>query len=123
MKRKTKKILEKDIQNQIIKAMNRLNFCVWRSNSGLIFLGKGRGAIRLAPAGTPDICGYDHLGRFVAVECKLPGKKLRPKQVEWIEEAEACGVRVCVAHSVQEALEFFDVKASKLMLEHARIVA
>ncbi|QFP95793.1 holliday junction resolvase [Gordonia phage CherryonLim] len=55
-------------------------------------------------AGLPDIVGV-YLGRFIAVETKMPGNKPSDLQLVIHDRIRAAGGQVVVAHSVDEALE------------------
>lgn len=75
---------------------------VFRVQSG----GKKIGAyfMRFAPAGTPDICGYDpKTGLFIGLEVKDEGEPSK-EQVSFIERAIASGCRSGFVRSVDDAL-------------------
>lgn len=57
----------------------------------------------LMMAGLPDLIGC-HRGRFFAIEVKMPGNKPSKIQRHVMGKIEAAGGRVCVAYSVQDAL-------------------
>ena len=82
----------------------------------MMFVGKR--CIRLAPAGTPDIIGYDCEGRFVALEVKLPGKATTSSQDEWINRAASCDVDVSVVFSLNDAIAW--ATNHNLAIDHAR---
>ena len=84
----------------------------WRCNSGKVFTVhpsrlcgrcKRKGYwLTLAPAGTPDIIGYQDGGRFLGIECKTDEGKLREDQELWLHKAGNRGCQVMVAHSIDE---------------------
>ena len=86
---------ETELQSAILAALGRLGVWAWRVNAG------ARGGVRMAPAGTPDICIVDPAGWL---EVKLPGQDLRPLQRIWHRRAGERGVRVAVVTSVEEAV-------------------
>ncbi|UJQ86208.1 holliday junction resolvase [Gordonia phage GiKK] len=55
-------------------------------------------------AGLPDLIGCAN-GRFIAIECKMPGNKASRIQELIHSKIEAAGGRVIVAYSVQDALK------------------
>ena len=73
----------------------------WRNNSGMAFLRYG-GAITLAPEGSPDIIGQLVDGRFLGVECKLPGEEPTELQVDFLERIRRYGGVALVVHSAEE---------------------
>ncbi len=86
-----KRKLEKDIQREICEWLDARKYFFWRSNNTPVFSASGRnndGAMRFrslpkfTPRGLPDIIVI-HRGRFIALEVKRPGEKLRPEQAEF----------------------------------------
>lgn len=85
-------------------------FC-FRINAGMVAMpaadGGRRRVVRLAPAGCPDILGLYQtraagMGRMIGVECKLPGRKSTPVQMEFQHRIRECGGAVAEVHSVHE---------------------
>jgi hypothetical protein len=83
--------LEKDIQRGICDWLALKGFFFWRSNNTPVFSASGRnndGAMRFralpkyTPRGLPDIIVV-HRGKFIALEVKRPGAKLRAEQAEF----------------------------------------
>lgn len=106
----TDKVLEKDIQREICDWLALKGYFFWRSNNTPVYGASGRnhdGAMRFralpkyTPRGLPDIMVIYH-GRFVALEVKRPGVKLRAEQADF-------GMRTVVAggeyHKVCSLLE------------------
>jgi hypothetical protein len=58
--------------------------------------------------GSPDIIGFDHQGRFIAVECKTGSGRLTSYQKDWWDKAASCLVRGIVARDIHQALDFLD---------------
>lgn len=73
----------------------------WRNNSGLAVLRRG-GAIQLAPIGSPDIVGFLADGRFVGIECKLPGEEPSEEQAEFLGLIQRSGGVALVVRGVDE---------------------
>lgn len=80
-----RKILEKDIQRQICEVLKARGVFFWRSNNVPVFARSNDGVMRFralpkfTPRGLPDImilCG----GKFIGVEVKRYGGKIRPEQ-------------------------------------------
>lgn len=88
---------ETELQASILKALEQGGYWAFRVNSGQ----RDSGRVRLAPAGTPDICLVSPAGWL---EVKVPGEKLNPKQVEWHARARRKGVRVATVESIRDAL-------------------
>ena len=81
----------------VIETLTLHGYTVWRNNAG-----RSRNNVRLSPAGTPDVIGYDSEGRFVGVEIKVGRDKPRESQIEWMARAQQAGCRVCVVRSIAE---------------------
>ena len=61
----------------------------WRNNTGASFI---NGAfIRYGYIGSADVLGLCKSGRFLSIECKSPGGKQSPAQVEFQEKVEENG--------------------------------
>lgn len=74
-RRKRNSSPEKIVQNQILFELFRLGIFAWVIDSKARFSEKiGRYKRSEIPVGHPDIIGVDKNGRFIAVECKAPGK-------------------------------------------------
>ena len=90
-------------------------FC-FRINAGMVAMpgvnGGRRRVVRLAPAGCPDILGlYQTLsagiGRMIGVECKMPGRKSTPVQLEFQRMIRLCGGAAAEVHSVHELADWW----------------
>jgi hypothetical protein len=84
--------LEKEIQAEILDYLDKGNFLFWRSNNVPVFAKNNAGKYmyrslpKYTPRGLPDIIVIAS-GKFIAIEVKRKGAKLRPEQAEF-------GVRV-----------------------------
>ena len=93
---------EQDLVNLCLQWL-RLNRCmVWRQNQGGMTIsgpGKSRFMRFCHQDGISDIVGLLPTGRFLAVECKQPGKKPTDHQAEFLREVNATGgLAVCVTN-------------------------
>jgi VRR-NUC domain len=84
---------------------------LWRNNTGKLQDARGRWVSFGLGEGSPDLIGIlrarspcAHMGRFLAIEVKLPGKSPEVAQACWHRAAREAGALVIVAHSVAEAL-------------------
>ncbi|AWY05224.1 holliday junction resolvase [Gordonia phage Margaret] len=68
-----------------------------------VFVFKVHGSATMM-AGLPDLIGCAK-GRFIAIECKMPGNKPTKIQELIHSKIEAAGGRVIVAYSVKDALK------------------
>lgn len=83
-----------------------------RTNSGLARPMRGRGVVRLAPAGTPDITGHMPDGRALYIELETDEDQITKRntkrretkrlQAEFIAKAAARGCVAFVARTVNE---------------------
>ena len=93
-KKKTKPILEKEIQKRILAWLRKRGFSVDVISSGLY-----------NRSGIADIVGCTNTGKFFAVEVKRGANKPSKLQVKWLEEKKALGCLVYVANSVENLKE------------------
>jgi len=87
------KITESEVQNQIIGWLCLNQIFNWRQNTMGVYMGQdenGKGKFRKAPStGVADILGVLPDGKFLAIECKRPGGKPTPEQIEFIDNVNA----------------------------------
>lgn len=96
---------EGDLVKEIIQHYkNRDNLKLFRVHSGKVRITGG--FMQLAPAGTPDICGYKGAS-FIAIECKTTDKqsKLNTEQVGFKTHAADNGVIYIEARHLQDVID------------------
>lgn len=93
-----KKSHETELAKAIRDALAANRYWAIRVNSGAIH--RGDMHMTLAPIGTPDICVVSPYG-WIEVKDQA---RVTAAQRAWHEKARARGVRVAVAHSVEEAI-------------------
>lgn len=111
-----RKTREQDLVNLCLQWL-RLHRCmVWRQNQGGMTIsgpGKSRFMRFCHQDGISDIIGLLPTGRFLAVECKQPGKKPTDNQDEFLREVVATrGVAICVT-SLQDLQTKLEAELSK----------
>lgn len=107
-----RKLLEKDIQKQILEYLALRRIVAWRQNSGAM---KGKSAtgkawyvkFHTAP-GCSDVLGVLPGGRFFAIEVKRPGNVATPNQESFIEKIRQAGGLAFVAYSVDDVIREFN---------------
>lgn len=101
---------EQDLVNAIIDYIVLRGGLATRINSGMRVIKGESGKSRVfkgAPAGTSDIIACI-AGRYVAIECKLPGNKPTDKQTGFLRDvADAGGVTLC-AYSLDDVIKLYD---------------
>lgn len=99
---------EREVLAQVRQWLDLHRFFWWRNNVGGRKLpghgGKGQ-FVRWGVEGSGDLFLL-LAGRFVSVECKKAGGRVRPGQAEWMRKVRAAGGAAAVVHSVGE-LEAF----------------
>ncbi len=76
--------------------LNMRHILAWRNNSGALKDRTGR-LVRYGKVGSSDILGILDGGRFLAIECKAPGKKPTESQLAFLAAVEReGGLAVCV---------------------------
>ena len=105
-------VTEGEIQNQILDWLNLKQIFNWRQNTMGVYCGKdnqGNARFRKAPTtGVSDILGVLPNGRFLAIECKRPGGKTTPEQLEFIDSVNSNGGLAFVADSLDVVMERLD---------------
>jgi hypothetical protein len=69
---------------------------------------KGEYFVRFGFKGISDIIGIMPGGRFLAVECKVPGRKPTPEQERFIGEISRKGGAALVVHDAAELMKMLD---------------
>lgn len=98
---------EGDLVKDCLRWLKSVECYVYRQNQG--GMKTDTRFIRFAHVdGISDIIGMTSTGRYIAVECKQPGKRPTEKQRAFLDEVKAHGGIAIVAHDVDElAAEFF----------------
>lgn len=102
-----KKKLEKDIQREVCEWLDKNGYMFWRSNNIPVYGMNNGGKMtfrklpKYTPRGIPDIMVVFE-GRFIGIEVKRSGAKLRPEQITFKEKMEANGGYYAVVTSVEE---------------------
>jgi hypothetical protein len=74
---------------------------VWRNNTGALRDKKDR-PVFFGKVGSSDIIGLLPGGRFIAVECKVPGGRLSEHQIGFLQDIERMGGLAVIARSVED---------------------
>lgn len=90
---------ESKVQASIKTRLVRLGVTLWRRNVGAMTDSRGN-HVRFAAPGQSDLWGVDRTGRHWELECKRPGNKPTPKQLEWLKSMTERG---CVAYWADSA--------------------
>lgn len=102
---KRKGTREQDTVKAILQYLSLRGIPCWRMNTGAMlseYRGKRR-LIRFGAVGMSDIIGIiPRVGRFLAIEAKLPGKKPTPEQTAFLQAVIKAGGFAFVAHSVED---------------------
>ena len=96
-KRDDESVLVKDI----LAYLKATGVFAWRCNTGLL-MGAGGRPVRFGVPGMSDILGVTIDGRFLAIECKMPGRDATKKQMEFLEAVVDRGGVAMIAHSVDD---------------------
>lgn len=104
----------RDLVNPIRKALNEIpGVHVMRNAVGLVVpwtqrFNKSTGPFQAGlGTGSADIVGVvkvGKLGRFFALECKLPGQRITKEQTAWLRKMRRLGAHTAVVRSVEQAL-------------------
>ena len=102
-----RKVLEKDVQRQILDYLVRRQVWHRRFNTGALPGPHGR-PIRFGSPGLPDILVRTKIGSIIWIECKSSTGKLSEDQRKWKEDMEGFGDIYIVARSVEDAMALFE---------------
>ena len=115
---------ERDIQRAVLTYLNSVpGVCAWKAGAGLLPLADGR-RVRMGKAGVSDVIGWfrvhrvsvqpwqrcgmqrcerQHIPVWFAIECKRPGGKATPAQLDFLARLREAGSPLAmVASSVDE---------------------
>ena len=100
---------EADLMRSIMRACSHGTVRLIRNNVGKLPDRLGRYVTYGLGIGSSDLIGINMqaygMGRFVAIEVKLPGQKPTQAQQDFIDMVLSLGGQAGVAHSVEEAVE------------------
>jgi hypothetical protein len=96
---------ETDLVRACLQLLRLRGVLAWRVNSGAV-AGEYRGRRRFVKfntaKGCSDILGILPGGRFLAVECKMPGRKTTPDQAAFLDAVRMAGGLALVVRDVRE---------------------
>lgn len=104
-----KEPLEKEIQNSICEYLEARKFMFWRSNNVPVFAKNNGGKYqyrslpKYTPRGLPDIMVIVD-GKFIAIEVKRKGAKLRPEQAMFGMKLQQHNAIYIVANCIEDLL-------------------
>ena len=93
---------ETDLVRGCLEVLNMHGIMAWRNNTGALRTGKR--FIRFGAAGSPDIIAIRD-GRFIGIECKLPGRKQSTSQIMFETGIRAAGGEYWLIYGVDELAE------------------
>lgn len=99
---------ETQIVSGCISMLNIMGCMAWRNNSGALKDNTGR-IVHFGKPGSADILGLTKDGKFLAVECKVPGGKTSALQKTFLTDVQKHGGIAMVVHSVDELIHNFDL--------------
>ena len=106
--------MKKQTETQLVKTclewLHIMGIFAWRNNTGAFAReDKGRRRfVRYGEKGSADIIGVGKQGRFLSVECKLPGRRQTPDQVAFQKKIEDNGGWYYLVHDLDELRSFFE---------------
>ena len=109
--KKRSKHVEQDLVKAVLQYLTLQGCLVWRQNQGAVkasYKGKERFVRFCSRPGVSDIIGVSKWGHFMAVECKKPKGRLTPDQESFLADVRIKGGLVCVPHSIDELIEWWE---------------
>ena len=98
---------ETKIQNAAIDALNRRGCRVFNHTVGTFFTPDGQ-RIKIGNHGEADVWGVAPGGRAIFLEFKVPGKKPRPDQLQFLKVMKDMGAIADWCTSVEEAIRIVE---------------
>lgn len=98
------KIPESGVVSSCLGLLEIIGIQAWRNNTGALKDNKGR-LVRYGKKGSADIIGILPGGKFLSVECKAPGGRVRPDQIDFMNMINKNGGLACIVHSCDELME------------------
>ena len=96
---------EHDLQNLIRLTLSKQGWCVFRANVGKFQMKDGRWFDTGLPKGFSDLFAVKD-GKIVFLEVKTPTGKVRPEQVNFIQQTrKKYGCKAGIVRSVNDALK------------------
>lgn len=95
---------ESGVVSSCLGLLDLMNIKAWRNNTGALKDQRGR-LVRYGLKGSADIIGILPDGRFLSVECKRPGGRIRPEQKDFMEMIIKNKGVACIVHSCDELME------------------
>lgn len=96
---------EANIQQSIRLALSEIGCLIWRNNTGAYKDKSGRLITYGLCKGSSDLIGISPEGRFLAVEVKKEGGRVRPEQVLFCEAVRRSGGIAGICRSAEEAVK------------------
>jgi len=95
---------ESALVQQVLSYLRLKGHKVFRMNSGRIFTGEQRNRlVQLAPAGCPDIIGWQKgTGKFIGVECKVGKNRRTTLQEQFAKDMVADGCIYILAYDLKD---------------------
>lgn len=109
--RRVNKDREQVLVRQCLDYLKLRGIVAWRQNSGGVKIpyGDREQFVRFASInGISDIIGVLRDGRFLAIECKVAGKKPSPDQVTFLEAIRKSGGVAVVAYELEDVIAVID---------------
>lgn len=92
---------EQDLTGPVIAFLALADIYAFRLNAGKVQTAHGTW-VQLAPKGTADVVGVLPGGRWLCVELKRKGGKVRKEQAEWLDMMRGKGALCVVITSVED---------------------
>ena len=95
---------ESALVQQVLSYLRYKGHKVFRMNAGAMYVGEqGKRRIQMAPAGCPDIIGWQKgTGKFMGVECKVGKNKRTPLQEQFAESMIEDGCIYILAYNLTD---------------------
>ncbi len=98
---------ETKLQAQVIDALNRRGHLVFNHTVGTFYTSQGT-RLKIGNHGEADIWGVKKGGRAIFLELKMPGKRPRPDQMQFLKVVGDMGAIAGWCTSVEEAIKLVE---------------
>lgn len=97
-------IPESVVVGSCLSLLSILGIFAWRNNTGALKDTRGR-LVRYGLSGSADIIGICPDGRFLSIECKREGGRVRAKQTEFMQRIKENKGVAGIVHNTDELMD------------------
>jgi hypothetical protein len=117
-------ITHNQLKTLIVNYLELHGWLAWKNNSGAFPVEDGTHArrfVQFGKRGSADILALSPDGVFYSIECKVGSDKLRPEQVQWMQDVAEHGGTAIVARSLDDVRALVEPNGDVVRIPSGRI--